>query len=167
MDTAGGDIECEPAEVASNPRIALGAKGSWPHVLGREGVEIDVSRPPREGDRAADFFYLRLREGWYAMRNPTNGIGVAMSFPIDVYPYLWLWQDFNGSFGWPFYGRAYVWGVELSSSVPLLGLAAAVERGTSRVIPPGESVSADILVVLCEGSRPVANVDSSGSVTYR
>jgi hypothetical protein len=166
LDTAGGELECDVNEVASHPRIAEGAKGAWPALKGRDGSQVEVNRPPAQGARAADLIYLKLREGWYALRNPALGLGVAVSFPVAIYPYLWLWQDFAGSSGWPFYGGAYVWGIEPCSSIPSTGIEAAMERGTALLIPPGGSLRADITVSVFDGSKAVRSVSAQGQVTH-
>jgi hypothetical protein len=165
LDTAGGELECDVNEIATHPRVGEGSKGSWPQLVGRDGAPVAVNRPPAAGQRSADLIYLKLREGWYALRNPDKGLGVAVTFPLEIYRYLWLWQDFGGSFGWPFYGRAYVWGIEPCSSIPSTGMEAALKRGTTLEIQPGASLASDVTITVFDGSTEVKRVDAQGRVT--
>ncbi|WP_344832616.1 hypothetical protein [Nonomuraea dietziae] len=43
-------------------------------------------------------------------------------------PYLWLWQELGASTDWPWWGAAYVVGLEPFSSMPTDGLSAAVDN---------------------------------------
>ncbi len=53
-------------------------------------------------------------------------------------PYLWLWQELGASTDYPWWGQAYVVGLEPFSSYPTNGLAAAVDNGTALRFGPGQ-----------------------------
>jgi hypothetical protein len=59
-----------------------------------------------------------LREGWIAVTQPKVGVGIGLAFDAAVFPYVWLWQEFGYTQEYPWYGRAYVIGVEPQSSMP-------------------------------------------------
>lgn len=80
-----------------------------------------------------------LEAGWYAIEDSHTGEGVAVRFPLDLCPYLWLWLNFGG-----YYGYHHII-VEPWTSFPMT-LAAAAEAGTSRLLAPGSTFSATITV---------------------
>jgi hypothetical protein len=53
-------------------------------------------------------------------------------------PYLWFWQEFGGTVGYPWYGRHWNIGLEPFSSYPTNGLAEAVTNGTALELAPRE-----------------------------
>jgi hypothetical protein len=54
-------------------------------------------------------------------------------------PYLWFWQEFGATQGYPWYGRHYNIGLEPFSSYPTSGLAEAVRNGTALTIGAKET----------------------------
>jgi len=63
--------------------------------------------------------------------------------------YLWYWQEFGDTAGYPWFGRHYNIGLELFSSYPTHGLAQAIRNGTAGTINGKEvrafSLSASLL----------------------
>jgi hypothetical protein len=85
-----------------------------------------------------DVVYLTgLTEGWYEVARP-DGATVRVEWDVAVLPYLWLWHEFGETTGYPWWGRAYVVGVEPFSSYPTNGLAGAVANGTALELAPHE-----------------------------
>ena len=78
-------------------------------------------------------------------------------------PYLWYWQEFGASEGYPWYGRHYNIGLEPFSSYPTDGLAEAVANGSALVWRPRAqrrfALRASVYQV---GERPAA---SGGAAT--
>lgn len=62
-------------------------------------------------------------------------------------PFLWHWQE-RRSEGFPWFGRADIVGLEPASASNADGLAAAVARGEAWSIGAGESVSAEVSILL-------------------
>jgi hypothetical protein len=100
--------------------------------------------PPES--HSADLLYLTCRNGWYAIRNEQTGLCVWMRWPVEVFPYVWLWQECHDPAGFPWWGRHHIVGVEIHTSAPATGLAAAVANGTARVVPARGSVDAELLL---------------------
>ncbi|HZU26413.1 MAG TPA: DUF4432 family protein [Bryobacteraceae bacterium] len=110
---------------------------SWPGEL----------RIPGEHERHASQSYLtKLLEGRYVLYSQRHGFGVRWTWPVDVFPYVHLWQELRGSFGYPWYGRCYVIGVEPFTSMPGVGLNAAIEFGTAPVLRAGDSIAVEFTV---------------------
>jgi hypothetical protein len=142
-----------PVEWSPNNRLAPGQKQSWPNVMGRHNEIIDLSRIPSNKTKAEDQAYLTdFSEGWYALTNKAKNIGFALSWPKKVFPYLWFWQVYKGSFGYPWYGRTYNIGLEPFSSYPNTGLEGAVQTGSQIKLAPGGDLKATLRASVYEGS---------------
>ncbi|HEY8475617.1 MAG TPA: aldose 1-epimerase [Chloroflexota bacterium] len=140
----------------------------WPVVVGRDGRRVDLSRVPGPEARVNNFGYVvDLEEGWYGLTNTDLGLGVGLVWPKEVFPHLWFWQELNSSLGYPWYGRAYVMGLEPWTSYPAGGVTSAIEAGTARTLPPGGSLEAWLRVVFYESRRGVRRIAPDGSVELR
>ena len=162
-----GDVANAPGRT----RIAPNARGTWPHAIASDGGTVDVSIIPGPGAGYANMGYaLDLSNGWYALESPATGIGVAVTWPLEVMPSVWVWQEFNGGQGYPWYGRSYVMGVEPHSSWPGHGLLGAIKAGTARWLEPGASETVDFTFTLfhlpAHGLGHVTNVTPTGSVEF-
>ncbi|TAK22705.1 MAG: aldose 1-epimerase [Chloroflexota bacterium] len=172
----GGCIIDAPATtfIAHDPQLSAdtllpdGGEFTWPHVTGRDGTQIDLSRVPPRERRLAHFGCLAgLRDGWYAMPNPKLGFGFGMTFPTDIFKYLWFWQELGGSPGYPWFRRAYVMAVEPWTSFALDGLAGARERKTALPLGVGEAREATIRFVFFDGADGVAAISPEGEVQLK
>lgn len=112
-----------------------GRRFSWP-MLGDEDMG-------RIGAADSGAYYglgaTDLEAGWYAIEDEVTGEGLAVAFRKDVCPYLWLWLNYGG-----YRGHRHVI-IEPWTSFPMT-LAAAAEAGTSRLLAPGATFSAEIAV---------------------
>ena len=124
-------------------RLVLPATRYLPHgAKDAEEWPGEIAISPEHERLFAMGYLSRLREGWYELHNQKLGFGVRWSWPLDVFPHVWLWRELRGSFGYPWYGRCYVMGVEPFTSVPGSGLLNAIEQGTAPELAAGASVSA-------------------------
>ena len=103
-------------------------RGTWPVVAAAEGGLTDLSVVPEPGG-PSDIVYL-AGASWYEIVSPL-GQGLRVEWDADVLPYLWMWQELGASTDYPWWGRAYVLGLEPFSSYPTDGLAEAVRNGTA------------------------------------
>jgi galactose mutarotase-like enzyme len=151
-----------------NP-LTLGEHYTWP-IGQRDGAKTDMSIVPAadpEHPRFAQAYLSDFESGWYAITNTELGFGIGLTWPTDVFPYAWLWQEMYASPGFPFYGNAYTMAIEPFSSIPGLGLLTAMEAGTHRTLAPGETVEADVKAIFFESSRGVEHIDRDGTVFLR
>lgn len=118
-------------------RVREGGPYAWPHVPSADGGgTVDLSVVP---DRAApsEIVYLTgLGEGRYEVIDPAGGPGLRVRWDAAVLPYLWLWQELGATVDHPWWGRAYVVGLEPFAGYPTDGLAAAVENGSALRLAP-------------------------------
>ncbi len=146
-------------------RLSYGEVYNWPLVPSSVGSIMDFSQIPADTERAVDMAYLsELSEGWYALHNEEMNLSVGVGWELEDYPYIWLWQEFRGSFGYPFYGRCYVMGVEPCSTPTGNGLAESVEGGFAKSLTPGESKRTKYSMVFFEGNKEISGITSGGEV---
>lgn len=156
--------EADTSQVTGRTWLEPGVAGPWPHASRVGGGTVDLSVVPGPEAEVANLGYVQdLREGWYALTNPRLGLGVGLAWPREVFPYLWLWQEFHGGLNYPWYGTTYVMGVEPHSSIPGHGLVNAMARGTARWLDPGEQLEMELCAVFFEGG-PVRRIASDGTV---
>jgi hypothetical protein len=142
-----------------------GGELNWPEIVGRDGRAHDLRHIPVPAERVNNMGYLLdLEEGWYGLTNVELGFGVGLVWPKEFFPCVWLWQELNGSLGYPWYGRAYVMGVEIWTSWPGLGLNAARENGTTRTIAPSATDAVSFRAVFYESSNGVRRIRPDGTV---
>ena len=116
--------------------VAPGGPYPWPVVPAPDGRRTDLSVVPPPGSPSEIVYLTGFTEGWYELRRPDGGGGVRVDWDAAVLPYLWLWHELGGTTDWPWWGRAYVVGIEPFSSHPTNGLPEAVRNGSALTLPP-------------------------------
>jgi galactose mutarotase-like enzyme len=165
VDLPAGDLLVETFAGAAGTRLAGGGRHSWPILAGPNGAEVDFSRPDAPGSGHEDLGYVvNLPEGWYALTNQDSGVGFAMQWSLDIFPYLWVWRQFNQSNGYPWYGQVYTLALEPWSSYPSAGLISAIENGSAARLGPGESCHARLQAIAYQGVDRVTAVSATGAV---
>jgi hypothetical protein len=155
-----------PEAIDANSKLKPGHEGPWPNVPLADGAETDFSHIPPPSDRSLDMAYMTgMSEGWYALHNP-DGVGWAVSYPADVFQYLWFWRNFAGGFGYPWYGRCYNLGLEPCTSFHNGGLKQAQENGTALSVAAGQGVSVTIHAGAFRGDGPVKRVTPAGGIEF-
>lgn len=100
------------ADPATDPSTIV--RGRWPELA---GADLSVV-PPHEMPVALLAYLEDLEEGRYRIINDALGIGVELSWPLELFPHLWLWQELRASPGYPWFRRAYAMALEPQSTVP-------------------------------------------------
>ncbi|MEA3335872.1 MAG: aldose 1-epimerase [Chloroflexota bacterium] len=168
VDLPAGDLLIETFAGAAGTRLTGGGQYRWPHVSEDGGVRVDFSRPDAPGTGHEDLGYVvNLPEGWYAVTNQATQVGLALTWSLETFPYLWIWRQFNQSNGYPWYGQVYTMALEPWSSYPSAGLITAIENRSAAKIDPGESRHAAIRAVAYQGFDRVSNVSPAGEITGR
>jgi len=167
IDLPGGRVLNHHEDFHPNNRLKAGFEGPWPMTELKDGNPLDLSRVPSKDVRAYDQSYITdMPEGWYAITNTRMGLGFGVSFPTDVYKYLWYWQSFGGGYGYPWYGRSYNIGLEPFTSYTNEGLQHAIENETALLLQPGQRVEASLKAVVYQG-QGVEHISADGSVVTR
>jgi uncharacterized protein DUF4432 len=137
-----------PAALNDGGRRVAAERFRWPLASSPEGEEVDLSVLPPAGT-ASDIVYLTgfPDRAWYEVDD--DGLGLRVEWDAGVMPYLWFWQEFGRTVGYPWYGRHWNVGLEPFSGYPTNGLAEAVANGTALELAPGErrafSISAEVV----------------------
>lgn len=122
--------------------VAPGGPYLWPVVPTPTGGSVDLSVVPEPGAPSEIVYLTGFTDGWYTLRRP-GGPGVRVEWDAAVLPYLWLWHEAGDTTDYPWWGQAYVVGVEPFSSYPTDGLPTAVANGSALTLPPRSSLSLD------------------------
>lgn len=117
-------------------RVRAGGPHRWPHVPADGGGTVDLSVVPARGEPSEIVYLTDLDEGRYEVVDPAGGPGLRVRWDASVLPHLWLWQELGATVDHPWWGRAYVVGLEPFAGHPTDGLAAAVENGTALKLGP-------------------------------
>lgn len=127
-----------PIHPSGRRRVAPGGPYPWPVVPAVDGGTLDLSVAPPAGE-PSDIVYLTGfgEAGWYQLADPRHRTGLRVAWDARALPYLWLWQELGATTDYPWWGRAYVLGLEPFSSYPTDGLAAAVANGTALQLAGG------------------------------
>ena len=146
--------------VSSDPTMGeLGARYQWPiqPVPGTVGEVRDARVVlPAEAAVFGGHWATDLPDGWLALTDTVSGRGVALSFPREVFPHLWLWQVYGG---WR--GHHHVC-LEPWTGYPMQ-LEEAAAEGRARVLDPGASLEAEVAFILYGGLERVSGVDTAGA----
>lgn len=128
-----------PDDVGSNGRrLEPDSEFEWPTAPDSNRGVLDLSVVPDRGTPSELVYLTGFPEpmAWYELTNPAQPIGVRVEWDRETLPYLWYWQEFGGTTGYPWYGEVYTIGLEPNSSYPTAGLAAAVANGSALTIGP-------------------------------
>ena len=156
------DVEISPA-----CRIAAGASEPWPVAAGKSGMPVDLGIVPSSTERVTEFGYLcGLEAGWYALANSERNLAFGLAWPLEVFPYLWFWQELGGSLDYPWYGRGSVMAIEPFTSIPGAGLERAIASGTAPSLQPRQKVRANLAAVFFPPGE-VDSIDTGGRVRMK
>ena len=104
-----------------------------------------------------------MPEGWYAVRDTKRGVGFGVSYPKDLFEFLWFWQSYGGGFGYP--GTAGPTTSAWSPSRATQHGAGPGHRQRHRlVLEAGARVEASYAAVAYTGDGPVSRIAPDGSV---
>jgi galactose mutarotase-like enzyme len=143
-------------------RLAPDRRSSWPVAEGVGGEAVDLSVVPGPGAGTHDWAYLTdFERGWYAVREPDEGIGFALRWPAATWPFVLFWQNYRGARAAPWHGRAYVAALEPQSTFP-----ATWDRGAPRLrLDPGATMEVRMIATAFQRDGRVTHVDDEGRVT--
>jgi hypothetical protein len=137
---------------------------TWPRIVGKDEMKINLSEIPPPETKSHDWACLYdLSDGWYALTNQQRRVGFALSWPLQIFPYIWYWQCAGGCYGPPFFGRVYTMALEPWSTYPD-NLTKAAEMGTTLKAHPGVELEAEIKAIAYSGFEQVSRVTPDGQV---
>lgn len=166
--TSARTIVAEDPMAGFEPRrVSPGHRGRWPLAVAPDGSAVDLSVVPAPSEAVGrEMSYLSDFEGeaWYAIASA--GQGFAMRWDAQVFKYLWLWQEFTPTGGYPWWKRVYTVALEPWTSFPTLGLPEAVRRGTQLVLPAGATRETSLVAASFAPAGRVSGVGADGTVAF-
>lgn len=129
----------EPIE-PSGRRVAGDREHRWPDAVAPDGTPVDLSLVPDRGAPSEMLYVTGFDVGRYDIVDP-DGLGLRVDWDAALLPYLWIWQELGATKDYPWFGDAYLVGLEPFSSYPTNGLAEAVANDTALRIGPGATLA--------------------------
>lgn len=173
LDAPAGYVEVHAEGENAFSRLVPGSSGSWPNMVGKNGSILDLRQIPAKENRAYDMFYLTsLGAGWCALTNRSKQVGVALVWDVEHFPVLWVWQNFCGVSGYPWYFKAYVLGLEPFTSFTTQsssGLSEVIRVGQEKKLLPGAkfNFSLKALSYAAQAAQGVEHISPDGLVSLR
>jgi hypothetical protein len=140
--------ECEvfqPAELDGlQRRFATGQVSAYPNLHAVAGGTQRVDQVQSKDSRTEDVLFFRnLAEGWCSLRNSKLALQFSLKWDRAIFPYFWCWQVYGGSWGYPYYGRAYTVALE-PFNCPIMKLSEAVEKNMVPALAAGQTVETEL-----------------------
>jgi hypothetical protein len=112
----------------------------WPDLLLLDGSRERADRWPLTTTRSRYLVVTNVPDQRAAVRNPSTGAGLELSWDGDLLRHVWIWHEARVYDGrWR--GQAEILVIEPASVPHGLGLAAAIEAGQACWLEPGEVVA--------------------------
>jgi hypothetical protein len=130
---------------ADNPKalqLRAGYSGRWPFVPERVGGAMrDCSIVPPAGSGKDHSVQLTdFEAGWGCIWNARRGLGFAMEWELDKFPYAWSWNSAGGIPHYPLWGEGHIITLQPSTS-PVARFADLVKSGELLTVPARGAVS--------------------------
>ena len=172
LDVSGAEVE---SVLKGSPaaRVADGIRQTWPLVNGKNDEALDLRYIPENGGHTTDMLFLTdLKQGWFALTNRNLGLGFALLWDTQLFPVLWVWQEFGGSKGYPWYANTYALGLEPCTNYSVSegdGLAGCIKNHTAPFLQPGETRSSCLRAILYPAgdAQGVREIDENGQVILK
>jgi len=150
------DVPARRGEVDEHGGGVLGRKGEfydWPRLR-----EHDVRHAlDPEVDDFALHYLTELESGWVACTDTSAARGFGLVFDHLLFTVVWMWLVYGG---WRGYYHAIM---EPWTGYPS-PLAAAVEAGRARTLPPAGVLETELVAVVYGGVQSVSSLAADGSV---
>jgi hypothetical protein len=130
------------ADDPSALQLQAGYVGAWPFVPEREtGKMRDCSVvPPAGSGKDHSVQMTDLAGGWGCVWNEQRGLGYAMEWELEKFPYAWSWNCSGGHTVYPLWGEGHIITLQPSTS-PVGRFPDLVKAGAVLTLPPRGSVS--------------------------
>ncbi len=122
------DAESVHIELAADVGVEAGARLRWPAYQELGDGSLDRI-PTRSASRFLFAFLDDLGEGTYRLRNDRLGLAARVSWPLEVFPCVWLWEEIAFTADDPWNGQAYAVGIEPQTAYPALGMSGLRRSG--------------------------------------
>ena len=110
LETDAGTYTADPGHQAGP--FEPGSVHSWPATAENGTAVAQIDGAPR----AMVGWLDELAHGWLAVRNRRRDLAAHVEWDTAVMSRAWLWQEYDATIGYPWFGRARAVGVEPSSA---------------------------------------------------
>lgn len=142
--------------------------GTWPYLQNKKGALVDVSEISPPTAHTADMLFIgEFEEGWFAITNREQKVGLAFLFDHKLFPVVWYWQMFGGGTGYPWYGRAYTCALEPFTGVPNPAAPDIDHVAGTLIVGAHETVSTRFRVLLYKNIKGVGRITPEGVIVPR
>lgn len=158
--------EVEVLDFHRNGLWEPGGGYEYPLVKNRRTGELeDITKVRSRDAKSVDVvFFKNLAQGWYGLTNRDREVGFGMAWDSGLFPYLWMWQVYNGHDDYPWYGRTYNCALEPFTSYPPAGISNAVENETAYKMAGGETITTELVAVAYQESS-ISGISRDGEVS--
>ncbi|MBU8864801.1 hypothetical protein [Paenarthrobacter aromaticivorans] len=149
-------LRSHPEQFAPSQQHAAGAAVD---AFAAAGVgRLDLAPP---GSHSADLLYAKVSAGWFGLKSADSDLLVTMTWPKEVFPELWIWEESYAPGGYPWWGSEHIVAVEPHTTSPFAPLNA--EPDPFRVAG-GETVHVDLTLAVqrVRSNQVPLGVDASG-----
>jgi hypothetical protein len=135
---------------ATAPFGPVGTTYAWPN-------DALCSVPPSDRGWCEGHYAIGLTDGWVALTDPRDRVGVGLVFPREIFPVLWCWMVYGGWRG------HYHAALEPWTGWPHT-LDRAVAAGRHRRLAPGACLECESAAVVYAGVQSVKGISPDGRV---
>lgn len=151
------------------PKAALvpGTKGDWPMIEASDGSQLDLSRVRSNTPGwEEDVCLVDIDEGWVGVADRELGLGFGFAWEREVFPHLWLWENFGGRFDQPWFGAAYSLGLEPLSSYPF-DIEEILKAGTQLSLEAGEELTTRLCATIYRPRGRLTGIGLDGDASFQ
>jgi hypothetical protein len=130
----------KPQYHCSGSRLAKESRGPITGMPDMNGLPVDMRRIPPKGSELTETLFAEFfQDCWFKVTDQKKRLSFQVSWDKKTFPAMWIWQEFNYTKGYPFYGDCYAMALEpMSGNTPVL--SEAVKDGTCHRLQPGETM---------------------------
>jgi galactose mutarotase-like enzyme len=125
--------------------LAAGEEFRWPNAPNRDGGTVDISAIPERPDYRHDHVCIRAAEGVLRLTAPKYRRVLTVAWDLMTFPFVLVWQDFQGQDGYPMFGCSDTFAIEFSDN-PGRTMEEARREGPLRTLLPGAATETTIRV---------------------
>jgi galactose mutarotase-like enzyme len=163
IDVPARRYRAQPGFSAPRMLVEEGTSGDWPITRTASGATIDISRPTSPESGYAGLLCLDVEEGRYSIVNELTGLGFELRWDREIFPYLYFWHVYGGIPDYPWYGMAYVVGLEPWTSFPM-NHELACKSGTALRLEGRGRIETTIKAVVHSALEGIPRIASSDDV---
>lgn len=140
FDTNAVEVVVDDVYDPPHSPLPAGHRSSW------RSTSETLGRFPSRGQPQQLLAYLSFAPGpaWYRVTNPALDLEFGVCWQASDFPFAWLFQEFDGSTDFPWFGNTYIAAIEPSTSMPALGLAHAEAQAAVDYLESGQSVTVSV-----------------------